>query len=94
MPDEVLTCVVCGAEFIHSEDEQVFFEKLGFKNKPKRCSKCRPRRDSKPDRVVQNGRITVRTTCDQCGNSTTVPFEPSLGRRVLCKPCYTEENAA
>jgi hypothetical protein len=37
----VLTCVQCGAEFIFSVAEQKLYIEKGFKNDPKRCTKCR-----------------------------------------------------
>src|SRR6266403_1712462 len=33
------------------------------------------------------GRITTQIICE-CGTSTTVPFIPVPGRKILCKPCY------
>ena len=41
MPDKILTCKDCGAEFTFSEGEQAFYEEKGFTNEPKRCADCR-----------------------------------------------------
>ncbi len=41
--DKTLTCVDCGAEFIHSADAQERFSELGFAD-PKRCLNCRRER--------------------------------------------------
>ena len=35
--DKVLKCAECGAEFIFTAGEQMFFADKGFKNEPKRC---------------------------------------------------------
>lgn len=33
-------------------------------------------------------------TCSQCGATAHVPFEPSRGQQVFCKPCYAEKRGA
>ena len=38
--DKVLKCVDCGAEFIFTAGEQLFFFDKQFKNEPKRCKPC------------------------------------------------------
>lgn len=54
MPDEMLTCVECKAQFVYSESEQKRFQQLldegKFQtlNKPKRCLKCRAARKRQP----------------------------------------------
>ena len=35
--DKVLKCSECGAEFVFTAGEQMFFADKGFKNEPKRC---------------------------------------------------------
>ncbi len=52
--DKTLSCKECGDEFIFTESEQLFFQKLVKDGKiteyiePKRCKKCRQaRRDAK-----------------------------------------------
>jgi hypothetical protein len=35
--DRVLRCMDCGAEFVFTAGEQLFFADRGFKNQPKRC---------------------------------------------------------
>ena len=39
--DKVLKCAECGAEFIFTAGEQMFFVDKGFKNEPKRCKACK-----------------------------------------------------
>lgn len=41
MPDKVLTCKDCHAEFVFSEGEQAFYKEKGFENDPVRCPDCR-----------------------------------------------------
>jgi hypothetical protein len=41
MPDILIACVCCDGNFMHTKEEQAFFEKMGFKNLPKRCHSCR-----------------------------------------------------
>src|SRR5205807_7794548 len=40
--DKVLKCVDCGADFIFTAGEQLFFHDKQFKNEPKRCKACKP----------------------------------------------------
>jgi hypothetical protein len=39
--DKVLKCADCGAEFVFTAGEQMFFVDKGFKNEPKRCKACK-----------------------------------------------------
>src|SRR6266436_1091755 len=39
--DKVLKCAECGAEFVFTGGEQMFFADKGFKNEPKRCKACK-----------------------------------------------------
>ncbi len=39
--DKVLKCAECGAEFVFTAGEQMFFADKGFKNEPKRCKGCK-----------------------------------------------------
>ena len=41
MPDKTLSCKDCGAEFVFTEGEQVFYAEKGFTNEPVRCPDCR-----------------------------------------------------
>ena len=42
--DKVLKCADCGAEFVFTAGEQMFFADKGFKNEPKRCKTCKANR--------------------------------------------------
>ena len=42
--DKVLKCAECGAEFVFTAGEQMFFADKGFKNEPKRCKSCKAKR--------------------------------------------------
>ena len=63
--DRVLKCAECGAEFVFTAGEQMFFADKGFKNEPKRCKACKAKRadsaasqedtsEAKPRRLVRN----------------------------------------
>ncbi len=30
--------------------------------------------------------------CTSCGKATTVPFEPTKGKPVYCKPCFLKQR--
>jgi CxxC-x17-CxxC domain-containing protein len=89
--DRELTCVDCGAEFVFTAREQVFFHDKQFKNDPKHCKQCRATRNLGSRRPV---RSETQVTCAQCGLETTVPFTPSQGRPALCRACFQKKTAA
>jgi len=86
--DRVLKCNDCGAEFVFTAGEQLFFHDKQFKNDPKHCKQCKAKRAS-------GGRVRseTRTTCSECGQETTVPFKPTQGRPVLCRSCFQRQQA-
>ena len=44
--DKVLKCIDCGADFVFTAGEQLFFHDKQFKNEPKRCKACKAKRAS------------------------------------------------
>jgi CxxC-x17-CxxC domain-containing protein len=86
--DRVLKCNDCGAEFVFTAGEQLFFHDKQFKNDPKHCKQCKAKRVRGGPRV----RSETRTTCSQCSAETTVPFKPTQGRPVLCRSCFQKQN--
>ena len=82
--DRELTCIDCGADFEFTAGEQLFFQEKQFTNDPKRCQQCKAKHTSGGGRV----RPETRTTCSECGTATTVPFNPTQGRPVLCRSCF------
>src|ERR1017187_1073379 len=81
--DRNLICMDCGAEFVFTAGEQLFFQPRQFVNDPKRCKQCKAKRN-KGTRL----QIETRVECSQCGAETTVPFKPTHGTRVLCRSCF------
>jgi CxxC-x17-CxxC domain-containing protein len=97
--DKVLTCIDCGADFVFTAGEQLFFYDKRFKNEPKRCKACKSKRTAvltaaPTPRAAQYGRVETRATCSQCGKETTVPFRPTQGRPVLCRECFTQKRTS
>jgi CxxC-x17-CxxC domain-containing protein len=88
--DRSLRCVDCGADFVWTAGEQLFFADKQFKNEPKRCRSCKTKRTSRPAGGQGSSRDKVETqaTCSSCGKATTVPFRPTQGRPVFCKECF------
>jgi len=82
--DRILKCTDCGADFVFTAGEQLFFYDKQFKNDPKHCKQCKAKRARGSFRV----RPETRTTCSECGTETTVPFKPTQGRPVLCRSCF------
>ncbi len=92
--DKSLTCVDCGAEFIWTAGEQVFFADKQFRNEPKRCKACKTKRASRPSGPMGRERVETTTMCSSCGKETTVPFRPTQGRPVFCKECFQQRKVS
>ncbi len=101
--DKVLKCIDCGADFVFTAGEQLFFHDKQFKNEPKRCKSCKAKRvsslgGSAPPAGQGGGggfnKVETRTTCSQCGKETTVPFKPTQGRPVFCRECFQQRRAS
>ncbi|MGP8253926.1 MAG: zinc-ribbon domain containing protein [Terracidiphilus sp.] len=88
--DRILKCTDCGADFVFTAGEQLFFYDKQFKNDPKHCKQCKAKRARGSFRV----RPETRTTCSECGTETTVPFKPTQGRPVLCRSCFQKAGRA
>ncbi len=97
--DKTLECSDCGATFTFGAEEQEQFRLRGYTNEPKRCPECRQARKSERNNNGGNsygnnsynytpGRQMYPAICADCGKSTSVPFEPRLGRPVYCSDCY------
>ncbi len=96
--DKTLKCVDCGADFVFTAGEQLFFHDKQFKNEPKRCKACKGKRASALGLQGSGNnnyqKVETRTTCSNCGKETTVPFKPTQGRPVFCKECFQSRKFA
>src|ERR671910_181011 len=92
--DKILSCVDCGAEFVWTAGEQLFFADKNFKNEPKRCKACKAKRATRAASPGIRERVETTATCSACGKETTVPFRPTQGRPVFCKECFHQTKAA
>ena len=93
--DKVLKCIDCGADFVFTAGEQLFFHDKQFKNEPKRCKTCKAKRSSSlgPASGGNYSRVETRTKCSGCGKETTVPFKPTQGRPVFCRECFQQRRS-
>jgi CxxC-x17-CxxC domain-containing protein len=98
--DRTLACVDCGAEFIHSAEDQEYYNQKGFVSEPKRCPTCRAARRSmkEGDGAGRNGgasgpREYFAVVCTRCGNQAQVPFKPHMDRPVYCSDCFRVVHA-
>ena len=98
--DRMLKCVDCGADFVFTAGEQLFFYDKQFKNEPKRCKNCKSKRLASVGAApVRQGfqtrpKIETHAVCSQCGKETTVPFRPTQGRPIFCRECFRERRQA
>lgn len=88
--NRILKCIDCGAEFVFTAGEQLFFHDKQFKNDPKHCKECKAKRAKGGVRVNSE----TQTRCAVCGKETTVPFKPTQGRPVLCRSCFQQHKQA
>jgi CxxC-x17-CxxC domain-containing protein len=95
--DRTLVCVDCGAEFIHSAEDQEYYAQKGFASEPKRCPSCRASRRSMRESGEMAGgsnggnggpREYFAVVCTRCGNQAQVPFKPHMDRPVYCSDCF------
>lgn len=99
--DKILRCIDCRDEFVFSAGEQLFFADKGLKNEPKRCKRCKIKKN---ERIVANShfygqtlqreRVEEEVRCALCGIETTVPFRPTQGRPVYCRDCFLRMRAS
>jgi CxxC-x17-CxxC domain-containing protein len=95
--DKVLKCIDCGADFVFTAGEQLFFHDKQFKNEPKRCKPCKGKRASALGSTPPGAtypKVETRTLCSGCGKETTVPFKPTQGRPVFCRECFQQKRTA
>jgi len=92
--DKTLDCVDCGAQFVWTAGEQLFFADKNFKNQPKRCKTCKAKRASRAGQAPTRERVETQTECSACGKQTTVPFRPTQGRPVFCRECFQQRKFA
>ncbi len=83
MPDVEITCVQCKEVFNFSQLEQERFYARNMMS-PQRCPKCH----SKKAKQRENAPTRFEMVCDNCGRHDHVPFQPKVGRAVLCKDCF------
>jgi len=88
MPDVEIPCVQCKEIFVFSEKEQQLFYERNMMT-PQQCSQCRSKKKAK--KVETGTRFEI--VCDHCGKHDTVPFQPKVGRSVLCKDCFQASRA-
>jgi CxxC-x17-CxxC domain-containing protein len=92
--DRELTCIDCGAGFVFTAGEQLFFHDKQFMNDPKHCKQCNARRNRLARKPVRPVRLETQTTCAECRTETTVPFKPTQGRPVFCRACFQNKTVA
>jgi len=90
LEDKTLTCRECGQEFTFTTGEQEFYLSHGLVNEPGRCPDCRAARRRERSGNWGSSRQLYTAVCAACGAETTVPFEPTQGRPVYCRECYTK----
>ena len=100
--DKELKCIDCGADFVFTAGEQLFFHDKQFKNEPKRCKPCKAKRAASLGAPATGGspssgsytKVETRTVCSGCGKETTVPFKPTQGRPVFCRECFQQRRTS
>jgi CxxC-x17-CxxC domain-containing protein len=86
--DREMKCVDCGAAFVFTAGEQIFFHDKRFKNLPKRCKACKQKHGLAKGKPTQFTKRETSAVCAGCGKETTLPFRPTQGRPVFCRECF------
>jgi CxxC-x17-CxxC domain-containing protein len=95
LEEKTLRCRDCSQEFVFTVGEQEFYSSHGLQNDPSRCPTCRvARRHSRNGGDPGRPRTMHTVTCAECNAETQVPFEPTEGRPVFCRECYTKQKKA
>lgn len=84
MPDIEIPCIQCKEKFLFTEKEQDTFYQRNMMP-PQRCAKCRSKKAT-ANNSDSSARFAI--VCDNCGKNDHVPFQPKVGRSVLCKECH------
>jgi CxxC-x17-CxxC domain-containing protein len=99
--DITLNCSDCNSEFVFTAGEQAFYAEKGFTNQPRRCKNCRDSRKAGSSRGgagmsgggfgggQRSDRQMFAAICDECGQETMVPFQPSGNKPVYCSDCFS-----
>ena len=90
--DKTLVCRDCGAQFVFTAGEQDFYQQKGFLHEPSRCPDCRGKKRSGESRP-SGDRQMYPVICSDCGQETTVPFQPRSDRPVYCQACFAKHRA-
>ena len=88
MPDVEIPCVQCKETFLFTEKEQENFYQRNMMS-PQRCQKCRAKKTTANGDATQKFEIV----CDHCGKHDHVPFQPKVGRAVLCRECHNASKS-
>ena len=83
MPDVENTCVQCKETFLFTEKEQEIFYQRNMMA-PQRCAKKKKKKAAEREGAPKRFEIV----CDHCGKHDHVPFQPKVGRTVLCRECH------
>ena len=92
--DRELKCVDCGAGFVFTAGEQIFFHDKRFKNLPKRCKACKQKHAAAKGKPTHSTKRETPAVCAGCGTETTLPFRPTQGRPVFCRECFGKQKRA
>ncbi|HEY9791846.1 MAG TPA: zinc-ribbon domain containing protein [Candidatus Obscuribacterales bacterium] len=86
--DKNLTCCNCGKAFVFTEAEQQFFALKGLLNDPKRCPDCRLElRNWRKSKSGGEPAPVAVVSCDTCGATIKVPFQPKGHKPIYCLQC-------
>ena len=83
-------CLECRNTFVFSTGEQEFFKNRGLSHEPKRCPDCRVLMRMR--RLGKSTALASRIACADCGQYTTLPFQPKGNRPLYCSACFVKKQ--
>lgn len=94
---KMLHCKECDETFEFTVGEQEFFAEKGFTNEPSRCPSCRQARKNRNrdqgNWSSRRERPMFEVTCNACGQTARVPFQPDGSRPVYCSDCFRNNSS-
>ena len=94
--DKVLKCIDCGADFVFTAGEQLFFHDKQFKNEPKRCKACKAKRASTLGTTSPGNypKVETRTNCSGAARRRPFPSSPRKAGRSSVGSAFSRAGRA
>src|SRR3989338_9259879 len=87
MSDDKKNCLQCKNEFIISNDDQAYYDKINV-DQPRFCPLCR----SQQRLLFRNERSFYKRPCDKCKKEVISMYSPNKPDIVWCHECWFKDD--